>query len=145
MAAVAPLVITSKDWQVGVLPGTGASLAFGRVRVSGTWLDLLRPTAAADTLNSSLCSSFIMLPWANRIGGGRLHVDGETFQLATADDGTARHGDVRNRPWQVVTADETQVRLHFDSTQHERINWPFRFMAEARIAWKVQTLWFRWR
>lgn len=125
-------VIENRHWQVGILPQTGASVAFGRVRFSGTWLDVLRPTDPADYGNSSLCSSFIMLPWANRIGEGKITFDGQTYQLATApDDGTARHGDVRKRPWEVVTADTTQISLRFDSAQHSDVNWPFSFMAEA--------------
>lgn len=124
--------LQNPHWQVGILPKTGASIAFGRVRYSGTWVDILRPTAEADYANSSKCSSFIMLPWCNRIKDGLLRFNGAEYQLATTkDDGTARHGDVRSRAWQVQHADETHIRLTFDSRQHENINWPFAFSAAA--------------
>ncbi|MBK8137359.1 MAG: hypothetical protein IPK52_16340 [Chloroflexi bacterium] len=90
--------LENEYWKAGILPETGASIAFGRVNSGGAWVDILRPTAPADYGNSSNCSSFIMLPWCNRIGGGRLNFGGKSHQLAvTQDDGTARHGDVRGR------------------------------------------------
>lgn len=127
-----PHTIESKSWQVGILPETGASIAFGRVRFRGTWLDVMRPTDPANYDNPSLCSSFIMLPWANRIGGGKFDFNGETIQLrGTPDNPTARHGDVRDRVWEVLEKDAAGIRLRFDSTQHENVNWPFAFTAEA--------------
>ncbi len=124
--------LQNQHWQVGVLPQTGASLAFGRVRYSGTWLDVLRPTPQAAYGSSSKCSSFIMLPWCNRIREGRLVFNARSYPLATTpDDGTARHGDVRNRPWAVQAADSAQIRLHFDSRQHGSVNFPFVFTADA--------------
>jgi aldose 1-epimerase len=65
-------LLQNKDWQVGILPETGASIAFGRMRYSGAWVDVLRPTAEADYGNPSKTSSFLMLPWANRIRDGLL-------------------------------------------------------------------------
>ncbi len=124
--------LQNKHWQAGILPQTGASIAFGRVRYSGTWVDLLRPTNEADYANSGKTSSFIMLPWANRIRAGKFTADGVTYQLNTRPDtGNARHGDVRARPWQVVSSDETSIHLQFQSIDFGDINWPFAFSAEA--------------
>lgn len=137
--------LQNKHWQAGILPQAGASVAFGRVRYSGTWLDLLRPTDEANYDNSSKASSFIMLPWANRIRDGRFMFEGETYQLQTTkDDGTARHGDVRKRPWEVMHSSETDIRLRFRSTNFADINWPFAFSAvmhyrleEAEFVWQL--------
>lgn len=124
--------LQNAHWQVGILPQTGAGIAFGRVRYSGNWLDLLRPTAEADYENSSNNSSFIMMPWANRIRDGLLKIGHQSYQLEiTKDDGTARHGDVRKRPWHVAESDETHIRMTFDSRDFEDVNFPFYFSAEA--------------
>lgn len=124
--------LQNPHWQVGILPGTGASVAYGRVRYSSTWVDVFRPTAEADYGNSSKCSSFIMLPWCNRIKDGLLRFGGETHQLATTkDDGTARHGDTRGRAWAVAYANETSIKMVFNSRRHEGVNFPFTFAASA--------------
>jgi aldose 1-epimerase len=121
-------------WQTGVLPGTGASLAYGRVRSGGAWVDILRPTPESDYGVSSKCSSFIMLPWANRIRDGVLRFEGEAYALKTADDGTARHGDVRNRPWTVVETSGQHARLRLNSADFPDMNFPFRFSAEVEYS-----------
>lgn len=131
-------------WQAGILPQVGASIAFGRIRYSGAWIDVLRPTAEADYDNSSKASSFIMLPWANRIRDGVLRYKGEAYQLKTTkDDGTARHGDVRKRPWRVLDSGEAQVHLQFISSEHEDVNYPFAFSTE--VLYQLDEADFIWR
>ncbi len=129
-----PLLHTLENdfWQVGILPETGASIAFARVRKDGAWVDVMRPTSEADYGNSSNCASFIMLPWCNRIKDGLLRFEGQTHQLRTTkDDGTARHGDVRGRAWQVIEATATSIRMSLHSNDFPDMNWPFRFSAAA--------------
>lgn len=126
------VTLENENWQVGILPTTGASIAFGRVRKGDGWVDTLRPTAEADYGNSSKCSSFIMLPWCNRIGEGKLRFEGREYILRTTlDDVTARHGDVRGRAWNVVSQTSTSIQMTFDSGQHGDVNFPFAFTAEA--------------
>lgn len=125
-------ILQNNLWQAGILPDTGGSIAFGRVRYSGAWVDILRPTPPDGYYNSSRCSSFIMLPWANRIKDGVLRFDGRTYGLMTADDdNTARHGAVRGLPWIATRADEQRIRLLFDDEEHDDVNWPFPFQAMA--------------
>ena len=84
-AAADPRVLTlrSDRWELDVLPGTGASLAGGRIRTSdGVWRDLLRPTPRTRRGDPEKCSSFPMVPWSNRIRGGRLHFAGGSWQLS---------------------------------------------------------------
>lgn len=124
--------LQNKHWQVGILPQTGASIAYGRVRYGGIWLDVMRPTPESDYHNPSLSSSFLMIPWSNRIREGRIHFSGATYHLNNLkSDGTAMHGDVRHREWEVLHADDTSIKLSFDSTQHENVNFPFRFQSEV--------------
>lgn len=130
-----PLALVSLEndhWQAGVLPATGASLAYGRAWNGSSCVDILRPTAEADYDNPSNCSSFIMLPWCNRIGGGLLTFDGMTHQLATSPvDGTARHGDVRNRTFTILESTPTLLRLTLDSRMQTGVNWPWAFVADV--------------
>lgn len=126
------ITLENDHWQVGILPETGASVAFGRAHTPKGWREIMRPTKEADYGNSSNCGSFIMMPWCNRIKEGKLVFEGETYQLRTEkDDGTARHGDVRKRAWEVISSDPTHVTMRFDSTAHENVNWPFAFTGEA--------------
>jgi aldose 1-epimerase len=132
---IQPHVIANDHWQAGILPETGASIAFGRVRQGGDWLDVLRPTPEADYANASRCASFIMLPWCNRIKEGKLAVGSRVYQLETTpDDGTARHGDARRRAWRVVEAEETHIRMALRSIDYTGVNFPFKFSATAEYA-----------
>lgn len=125
-------MLANEFWQTGILPATGASIAFGRVRQGDQWLDVMRPTNPADYGNSSKCSSFIMLPWCNRIKDGILRFRGAEYPLETTpDDGTARHGDVRKRTWTVDEQTDTLVRLSLDSRDQVNVNYPFAFAASA--------------
>jgi aldose 1-epimerase len=125
------ITLQNDFWQVGILPETGASIAFGRVK-RGAWLDVLRPTDPVNYNNSSSCSSFIMMPWCNRIRDGVLVFEGQRHQLRTTkDDGTARHGDVRSRKWTIVRASRTMIVMEFDSRRAENVNFPFAFSAVA--------------
>src|SRR5262245_33175971 len=105
-------ILENEFWQVGILPETGASIAFGRVRRGDTWVDVMRPTAPTDYGNSSNCASFIMIPWSNRIRDGKMRFNDVDYQLqVNSGDGTAIHGDVRKRAWKVDQADATSITL----------------------------------
>lgn len=135
--------LSNEHWQSGILPQTGASIAYGRIARDGQWSDIMRPTAPEHWNNSSYCASFLLIPWSNRIRDGLLLADGVTYQLRTErDDGTARHGDVRNRPWRLISHDALHARLAFDSAEHPDINFPFRFTAE--VLYRIQGTDFIW-
>ncbi len=128
-------VLQNKYWQAGILPETGASVAFGRMRYAGTWVDVLRPTAPENYTSVSKCSSFLMLPWANRIRDGVLRFQDQAYQLEVAVvDNTARHGDVRGRAWQVRNSSETGISLSLDSSDFTDFNFPFALRAEMTYA-----------
>lgn len=132
-----PLQTLENDsWQVGILPETGSSTAFGRVRHGAGWLDVLRPTAESDYGNASLCASFIMLPWCNRLRDAKFRFAGRDYALQPSSaDGTAIHGTVRRLPWRLDSAAPTHAVTTFESSVHEpdQINFPFRFSARAEF------------
>jgi len=138
------VALENEFWQVGILPETGASTAYGRVRVGADWVDLMRPTAPEDYGNSSKAANFVMLPWCNRIRDGVLRFNGQTYQMRTEkDDGTARHGDVRKRGWQVESQSYQHVYLTLASADYADMNYPFKFSARAEYALEGRD--FVWR
>lgn len=124
-------VIENDLWQVGILPETGASTAFGRIKHNGQWIDVFRPSSPADYDNSSNCASFLLVPWSNRIRDGRFSFNGETIQLEARADGTAMHGVVRNLPWVIESQGADHIQLSFDSRNHDHLNFPFAFQSIA--------------
>jgi aldose 1-epimerase len=124
-------ILQNAFWRVGILPETGASIAFGQFLLEGEWQDIFRPTPPNQYHNPSATSSFLMLPWANRILDGHFTFENKPYQLQiTKDDGTARHGDVRKRAWQVIRATEQQVVCELYSADFADFNFPFAFRAE---------------
>ncbi len=119
-------------WQVGILSETGASIAFGRIKHGDQWVDFMRPTSEGDYGNASLCASFLLIPYSNRIKAGRFSFGGADYQLApNTPEGNAQHGVVRKVPWQVTSADQTHIRLSYHSGDFSDVNFPFAFSAEA--------------
>ena len=132
-----PRVVTlrSAGWELGVLPATGASLAFGRILVDGEWVDLLRPTRPGSYGRPEKCASFPLVPWSNRIRDGILTFRGRTWQLArTAADATAIHGAVLEYGWRVAGLTESSVDLELDTTDLTGVNFPWRFRSRISYA-----------
>jgi aldose 1-epimerase len=86
--------------EVEVLPAVGARLH--RLRAFGQ--DLLRtPHDLRPHLDDPyFYGSYPMAPWCNRVAAGPAMVAGRAIDLAaTFPDGTAIHGQVSRRPWEV--------------------------------------------
>lgn len=137
MADVAVHQLQNKHWQIGILPETGASIAYARVRYGGVWVDVMRPTAPSDYGDPSNTASFVMIPWANRIRDGKLRFNGTYYQLSNLKpDGSATHGDVRQRQWKVSQTYAYGIQLRLDSTKEQDVNFPFKFFAEVEYRLK---------
>jgi aldose 1-epimerase len=135
------LTLRSDVWEVGVLPATGASLAFGRILVDGSWVDLLRPTRRTVRGNPEKCASFPLIPWSNRIRDGVLSFRGRTWQLAhNAADGNAIHGAVLGFTWHVLDRTPSSVDLTLDTTALTGVNFPWHFRSHVRYALTGSTL-----
>jgi aldose 1-epimerase len=131
---VTPHVLENDVWQVGLLPGTGMSTAFGRIRRGGSFVDLMRPTAEASYGKPSDCASFLLVPWSNRVAEGRFVFRGREHQLRrNGADGSAMHGIVREYPWDVVLAERARFVARFDSRRHANAPTPFPFSCEAEF------------
>lgn len=129
-------VLRSEMWELGVLPETGASLAFGRVRLASGPVEILRPTPAVALGRVSRTASFPLVPWSNRIPNGRLEVGSRSWQLRrNSDDGTAEHGTVTEYPWETVDSADDHIVLSLSTSGLVGLNFPWRFGAE--VAYRV--------
>jgi aldose 1-epimerase len=85
------------DWHALICPEQGA--AFSSLRWRGR--DVLVPTPEGARHPGNY-GAFWMLPWANRLDGGR--IAGHAMPINRAAEGTAIHGLARDLPWEVVNA-----------------------------------------
>ncbi|HVE94827.1 MAG TPA: hypothetical protein VNB24_07895 [Acidimicrobiales bacterium] len=98
---------------VRIFPDEGGRL--GQIEVDGT--RLLRGEEFAS-LGWSQWGSYPLLPWSNRIPGGRFTFDGRVCQVpVNRDDNTAIHGLVAWVPWSLVAADERSATIEVRATE----------------------------
>lgn len=125
-----PVTLDSGSMRVTVTPERGGSLLAIAVRRGDSWIDLLADAKAPGARPSS----WLMLPYSNRIRDGRFSFGGREYRLANPGN-HAIHGDVRNRPWRVRERTPTGLVLDFDSRVVPDFNWPWpiRVRAEIRV------------
>lgn len=115
-----------------VLPSVGGSIArFDRIG-TGRRQPLLRGTdAAAPAVLDTGC--FPLVPFANRIRGGRFQCDGREVHLPPnmAGDASPLHGQGWLAAWQVEEADEASCTLAY---RHEAGEWPWSYQARQHVA-----------
>lgn len=120
--------LSSPAFELEVLPEMGASILNLRA-ASGR--PVMRPVPLEAVRTSSQCASYTLLPFSNRIRDARFVFGGQEVALrVNTDDGLAQHGDVRNRPWQLLERSDTHLRYGFDSRAFADLNWPWAFTAQ---------------
>jgi aldose 1-epimerase len=123
--SVNELRISDGSIEVVLLPQIGARLH--RLRAFGH--DLLRTPAdpATHTEDPFFWGSYVMAPWCNRIDANPVRVDSHRVALrANFPDGTAIHGQVYARPWDVLEDGTLRVRSGGDG-------WPWAYEVGQRI------------
>lgn len=109
------------DWEALILPEQGA--AFAALRWRGR--DLLVPTPEGAR-HPGAYGAFWMLPWANRLDGGR--IAGHAMLINRMAENTAIHGLARDLPWEVTSSAPDQVVLQ------QRLNFsPFDYAARLML------------
>ncbi|MBO1074244.1 aldose epimerase family protein [Roseomonas marmotae] len=95
------LELQGGDWRAALLPGQGA--AFATLEHAGR--PVLRPLDGQPPIGTK-GGAFWMLPWTNRIDGGRFPVGERVYRLPVneTEAGNALHGLSRNAPWVVERA-----------------------------------------
>ncbi|MDE2582044.1 MAG: aldose 1-epimerase [Rhodospirillales bacterium] len=88
--------------------------------------------------------AFPLVPFSNRIAGGRFAFGGREYRLARADTSfpIPIHGLGWVRPWQLAAVSEraADLRLVHPATEADRALWPFAFAADLRVALTATTL-----
>jgi aldose 1-epimerase len=116
------------DWQALICPEQGA--AFARLQWRGR--DVLVPTPEG-TRHPGSYGAFWMLPWANRLDGGR--IAGHAMPINRAAEATAIHGLTRDLPWEVVSAAPD------DAVLQQRLTFaPFDYTARLAVSFDADGL-----
>lgn len=134
---MAPVTLENDRLRLVVDPATGVNVLAFAVQQHNHWLAVMPDVSASAT--DLKASSFILIPYSNRIENGRFTFNGQSYQLANGER-HASHGDVRTRPWQVVQASRTRIDCRFVSAQHAEFNWPWPIEAELSYALEGTTL-----
>ncbi|MFM7691909.1 MAG: aldose epimerase, partial [Alphaproteobacteria bacterium] len=109
------------DWQALICTEQGA--AFSRLQWRGR--DVLVPIPEGAR-HPGAYGAFWMLPWANRLDGGR--IAGHVLPINRAAEGTAIHGLARDLPWGVISATVGHAVLQ------QRLNHtPFDYTAQLTV------------
>ena len=119
------LRISDGPIEVVVLPEIGARLH--RLRAFGH--DLLRTPAdpATHAGDPFFWGAYVMAPWCNRIEAGQVRVGSRRVALGSNfPDGSAIHGQVYARPWDVLDDGTLRIRAGGDG-------WPWVYEVSQRI------------
>jgi aldose 1-epimerase len=123
--------------ELTLLPEFGCHWWSLRLSVKGEWRDLLVPVPDEETLlaRSTSFGSYTLAPWSNRIAGAVFDFEGNRYTLRpNFRDGTAIHGDVRTRPWEVRAATEEKLEATLDARRLADFNFPFALVYHHAIA-----------
>ncbi|HEY8168414.1 MAG TPA: hypothetical protein VIF84_06855 [Candidatus Limnocylindrales bacterium] len=120
------VVIGGHPLEVVVLPRLGARLH--RVRAFGQDILVGPDHVATYDRDPFMWGGYVMAPWCNRVAAEPIEVGGRTIALAANfRDGSAIHGQVAIRPWQIEAPGSFVVRGGGDA-------WPWRFEVRERVA-----------
>ncbi|HEX2865165.1 MAG TPA: aldose 1-epimerase [Deinococcales bacterium] len=130
MNALPLQVLRNDTWVLAVDPNTGASPTSLDAIIGGQRVPVMRRTPP-DVLGggkSTYYSSFTLAPYSNRIRAARFTFRGQEHVLRpTTPEGTAQHGDVRNRPWPLARTESSLIGS-LDSRDFEDGNFPFPYV-----------------
>jgi aldose 1-epimerase len=122
------ITISNELLKTVIDPDYGAAVKALYLNKDGNEIEIM-PDCLKD--NSSLdASSFLMLPYSNRIENGKFTFDGKEYRLKNAEKHSI-HGDTRKRKWSYSQPSQDRIVCSFDSTDFDDINWPWPFSAEV--------------
>jgi len=124
--------LTNGKLRVRLVPEIGGSIIECSVNRAGEWIPVMRQ-AEEPLTKSSDASSFVLIPYSNRLRNGRFSFEGTDHQLRGIEK-HAIHGDVRDRALQVLAYTDEKIVLEFNSNDFEDVNFPFSFSAKMIYA-----------
>jgi aldose 1-epimerase len=137
-----PAIITLQAGalRLEVAPSLGGALL-------GLWCDglpLLRPTPAAALATESVrdCACYPLIPFSNRIAGGRFTFDGIDYDLPRdqRDQRHALHGTAYAAPWNIQSVGPDSLHLTQSYRPGAKPCWPFAFSAWQIVRLKPDAL-----
>lgn len=124
-------LIESDTWRLWCDPSMGVQWMGAEVFREGFWHAVVPDCRQAtgdrqgqDEQAPLAAASFHMVPYSNRIRGGKFDFQGQQIQLAEAEK-HAIHGALRKLAWKVVSENESHHVCEFDSRDHSAVNWPW--------------------
>lgn len=115
-----------------IAPAHGASVLALEWRRGATWRPLWRPTPDGSA-RANQTASYLLAPYSNRLRDGRFTFEGREHALRRASV-HALHGDVCERPWQVVEEGPARARLRLDACSLPDLDFPWPFVVEVEYA-----------
>lgn len=122
-------ILTRGALSLTLAPSRGGSIArFDYLDRGGTAIPVLRGIAPSETTSVLDMGSFPLVPYVNRIRGGRFPFRGREVALAPnmAGDPSPLHGQGWLGEWTVESLGEREARLSF---RHEAGEWPWAYDA----------------
>ena len=109
-------------------PDYGAGVMALFVNKNGKQIEVM-PDSRKDNCELDV-SSFLMIPYSNRIENGTFTFDGMEYQLKNGEKHSI-HGDTRKRKWNYKQISQERIVCSFNSTDFDDINWPWPFSTEV--------------
>ncbi len=125
---------------VAIAPEVGGSLSWFRWTAGDKVIDWLRPADATALVarDPAGMACFPLVPFSNRVRGGRFEFEGQSVQLpATKQDPHFEHGHGWRQPWTLVSCEASSATLRY---RHEPDQWPWRYEARQEISLSGGTL-----
>ncbi|MEO5640728.1 MAG: aldose 1-epimerase [Sphingomicrobium sp.] len=115
------LNLIAGELTLDIAPETGGSIA----RFRRDTQDLMRPAPLGST-DAGEMANFPLVPFSNRIRGGRFTCDGRTVELSPnlPGDKSPLHGQGWRNPWSVEASDQRRATLSFS---HKPGEWPWKY------------------
>jgi aldose 1-epimerase len=126
------IALAAGDLRLELSPGMGGSISAFRWHGAGGERPILRD--CNSRLEKVLdAASFPLVPFVNRVRGGRFTFRGRAVRLAPnmAGDPSPLHGQGWLNPWTVAEADERRAVLGF---RHDPGEWPWAYAAQQEFA-----------
>ena len=132
MSRSPPITLTAHALELSLSPSIGGSISRFDWVGGGGRVPILRKCNSC-TENVLEAASFPLVPYVNRIRGGKFAFRGRDITLAPnmAGDPSPLHGQGWLSPWRVDDASASEARLSF---HHQPGEWPWAYRAEQHFA-----------
>jgi aldose 1-epimerase len=132
MDASALVTLTHGPLRLDLAPRVGGAIAGFRRDGVAILREMPHEALVGGLVRQAAC--YPLIPYSNRIAGGRFTFEGEAYRLAPnfGDHPHSVHGNAWQRPWSVADLEPAQARLVLDHRPAgaEAEGWPFAYRAE---------------